>query len=123
MEGRLRHLRAHWAEYAEEVRLLEIDLALFSEHYDRAASLLEQHRKPLVVEEDATRPAADRLREARLALGRHQATLALEAASQALMLSHQAGAQWMELEALLVMVEAQQKWARARKQLEPPNGR
>ena len=109
VEGILRRLRADYPDSAEEVRLLEIDLALFSQQFDRAESLLEQYRNAFKVDQGPARRAAERLREAHVALGGHEATIALKAASEALVLSHQAGAPRVELEALLVVVEAQQE--------------
>jgi len=96
----LRRLRAHPASHQDDVRLLEIDLALSSEKYDHAARLLEMcdpRQAPVLV------------RVAQLALERHRPSAARDAASQALVLANETKDRRSELEALLALAEAQRK--------------
>jgi DNA-binding SARP family transcriptional activator len=100
IEAYIRQIRAHPICCPEGLALLEIDAALLFEEYDRVEQLLpaiESHRAP------------ERVRFARLALGRHDAPLAREAASEALMLAHDAADAATELDALLILSEAQQQ--------------
>ncbi len=100
VQDALRRLRAHPAGHQDDVRLLEVDLALSFEKYDRAAHLLEAcnpQQAPVLV------------RMAQLALERHQASAARDAASQALVLANETKDRQSELEALLALAEAQRK--------------
>ena len=99
-EDRLERLRSLSSDVPhEEVCLLEVDLALFCEAYDRAARLLascDAERGPVLV------------RVAELAFERREPNEALEAASMALMQAHELRDQQAELDALLVLAKAQQ---------------
>ncbi len=78
--------------------LLEIDAALYFEAYDRAAHLLapcSEQRAPVLV------------RLARLALKRHEKATALAIASQALVAASEASDPVSEIEALIVLAQAQ----------------
>jgi DNA-binding SARP family transcriptional activator len=96
----IRLLHLHPGSSQNDVRLLEIDLALFFEEYDHAAALLEgcdaQHGPVLV-------------RLARLALERRQAAAAHDAASQALIHAHETGDRQTEMEAVLALAYAQRQ--------------
>jgi DNA-binding SARP family transcriptional activator len=83
-----------------DVLLLKIDLALQFQEYTRAEHLLEAC--------DLEKPA-ERVRAAQLALGQHDARMALETASEALMMAHEAADRETELQALLVLANAQQQ--------------
>lgn len=100
LQAGIQQLRAHPACCPEGLALLEIDAALLFEEYDRAEKLLSLIQ---------SHPAPERVRSARLALGRHDAAQAREAASEALILAHDAGDAATELDALLVVSEAQQR--------------
>jgi DNA-binding SARP family transcriptional activator len=100
IEGALQRLRADPDCREGDVRLLEIDLALRFQEYTRAERLLEAC--------DLEKPA-ERVRAAQLALGRHDARMALETASEALMMAHEAADRETELQALLVLANAQQQ--------------
>jgi len=96
----LQRLRVHPNCCTEDICLLEVDLALFYEEYSRAARLLEacdsQHGPVLA-------------RIAKLALERRQAAAACDAATTALVLAHEAGDCQAELEAVLVLTQAQRR--------------
>jgi len=98
----LEHLRTRADCPEEEILLLEVDLALLVEDYDRAASLLEDA-------DDGSPPAPERLRSARLALGRHDDAAARELALEVLMEAHGAADRETELGAVLVLVQAEQR--------------
>jgi len=100
IEGTLQRLRADPDCCEGDVRLIEIDLALRFQEYTRAERLLEAC--------DLEKPA-ERVRAAQLALGRHDARMALETASEALMMAHEAADRETELQALLVLANAQQQ--------------
>lgn len=100
VEGILQRLRADPECCDDDVRLLEIDLALLFEEHDRAERLLEACERE---------GAAEQVRAAQLALSRHNAILARDTASKALMLAHEAGDRDTEMEALLVLAGAQQQ--------------
>jgi DNA-binding SARP family transcriptional activator len=100
VQAYIEQIRAHPTCCPEGLALMEIDLALLFEEYDRAEQLLPvigSHRAP------------ERVRFARLALGRQDAALARDAASEALVLAHDVGDAATELEALLILSEAQQR--------------
>jgi DNA-binding SARP family transcriptional activator len=100
VEDVLQRLRAHPDCCQDVVCLLEVDLALSFEEYDSAARLLEAcdpQRAPVLV------------RTAELALERRQVAAAHDAASQALILANETQDRQSELEALLVLAEAQRK--------------
>lgn len=104
VEDSLRHLRSHPACCEGDVCLLEVDLALFYEQYERAARLLEgcdSQRAPVLV------------RSARLALSRRQVAVAHQVVSRALILASDTGDRQSELEALLILAEAQRKLGQA----------
>ncbi|MBN1657289.1 MAG: DUF1670 domain-containing protein [Anaerolineae bacterium] len=84
----------------EEICLLEVDEALCFEEYERAASLLgrcQPHSAPVLV------------RRAQLAFHQRQAAKARDTASEALMLAHDCGDRWAELDALLILAHAQRR--------------
>ncbi len=88
----------------DEVRLLEIDLALFLEEHDHAAALLEQ------LAADGHPPSIrERLRSARLATARRDALVACDLASEVLVQAHGTADRETELGALLVLSSAQQQ--------------
>jgi DNA-binding SARP family transcriptional activator len=98
----LQHLHDRSDLPAGEVRLLEIDLALLVEAYDRAADLLERPSPaPLSLRE--------RLRAARLALGRRDGSAARDLALEVLIEAHEVADRDTELGALLVLTSAQQQ--------------
>ena len=103
-EDRLQRLRAHPACCENDARLLEIDVALFFEEYDRAAHLLEARD---------CRRAPELVRMAKLALERHNTPAAHSAASEALSLAHETEDQQSELEALLVLARTQRDQGQA----------
>ncbi len=100
VEDCLERLRTGCESCEDDVLLLEIDLALLFEEYDRAGQLLEGC---------SLERAAEHVRTARLAAGRHEGAIASDEAVQALMRAHEEGDKATELEALLVLVEAQQQ--------------
>ena len=83
----------------QQVKLLEIDLALSFEEYDRASQLLKTLD---------TQSSAAMARIAHLALAQHDVTAAHDAASEALMQAHGEGDRASELEALLVLAQTHQ---------------
>jgi DNA-binding SARP family transcriptional activator len=96
VEDALRRLRGDPGASPADVCLLAVDLALFFEEYDRAASLLE-----------GCDAGQGLVRVASLALARHQAPAAHDAASRALVHAHEAGDVRGEMEALLALAHAQ----------------
>jgi tetratricopeptide (TPR) repeat protein len=96
----VQRLRAWPGGREDDACLLEVDLALFCEEYDRAASLLrgcDAAQGPVLV------------RLARLALEQRQAAAAHDAASQALIHAHETGDRPTELEAILALAYAQRQ--------------
>lgn len=85
----------------DAVHLLEIDVALLREDYELAGRLLGEADKD---------QAASLVRAARLARLQHEMAVVQPAASQALLLAHQAGDRRHTMEALLELGEAQH-WA------------
>jgi DNA-binding SARP family transcriptional activator len=98
VEDCLRLLRS--TSSADRVRLLEIDAALFFEESDRAERLLQSCD---------CRLSPVQVRIARLAMERRNHAAALDAASEALILAHEAGDPQSELDALLVLAQAQRQ--------------
>lgn len=97
----LQRLRADFPSFPREAAcLLEVDLALFQEEFERAGRLLESCDR---------RQAAVLVRVAQLALERRRAAEAADVASQVLMLADQAGDPHTELEAVLVLAGAQRR--------------
>lgn len=99
-EANLQLLRVHPACGEEDVRLLEIDLALFRGDYGCAQNCLH---------EVGTARAPEMARAARLALERHAASAAVDASADALLLAHEAKDADSEIEALLVLAAAQRE--------------
>ncbi len=98
----LEHLRARADCPEGEIRLLAADVALLAEDYDQAESILEgAGGEPSGVRE--------RLRWARLAQGRRQDTTARELARGVLMEAQRERDGETELEAMLVLVRAEQR--------------
>ncbi len=96
----LQRLRAHPSPINEQqVKLLEIDLALSFEEYDHASQLLKTLD---------TQSSAAMARIAHLALAQHDVTAAHHAASEALMQAHGEGDRPSEFEALLVLAQTHQ---------------
>jgi DNA-binding SARP family transcriptional activator len=98
-------LRRHPACDVDALRLLEIDIALFAEEFALAARLLEGRDGPAAT-------AAERLRAAQVALGRHDPARAQELAAEALVAVHRAGRRGPDLlevesSALLALARAQ----------------
>ncbi|MGC9356571.1 MAG: BTAD domain-containing putative transcriptional regulator [Anaerolineae bacterium] len=87
-----------------DLHLLEIDLALFVEDYERAATLLAHERS-----QDSPSPARVQLRSAKLALGLRDAIAAERLAAEVLMAAREIKEPEMELEALLVLIDAHQQ--------------
>jgi DNA-binding SARP family transcriptional activator len=102
-EAGLHRLRAHPDYREDDARLLEIDLALFLGDYERAENLLGPGR---------TQTAQEMARAAQLTLARHDAGIAQDAASEALMLAHETADRETELEALLALAAAQREQGR-----------
>lgn len=100
VEDTLQLLRVHPDCREEDVRLLEIDLALFFEEYDGAARMLKSCD---------SRQGAVLVRVARLAVEQHKAAAARDGASRALVLANEAGDRQSELDALLVLAQMQRK--------------
>jgi DNA-binding SARP family transcriptional activator len=100
VEGLLRRLRSHPGHSEEGVCLLEVDLALLFEEYDRAARVLKAC--------DA-RQGQVLVRIARLAQERRQASAAHDAASAALIRAHETGDRQTEMEAVLALAFAQRQ--------------
>lgn len=96
----VRRLRTQATGREDDACLLEVDLALFGEEYDRADSLLRAC-------DVAQGPVLVRL--AQLALERRQAAAAHDAAAQALVHAHETGDRSTELEAVLVLAYAQRQ--------------
>ncbi|MGC9348103.1 MAG: hypothetical protein ACP5JG_08205 [Anaerolineae bacterium] len=99
VEACLCQLRRYSEATDQAACLLEVDAALWFGHYPRAGQLLAHHALPKELE---------RIRTAQLALGQGQHGLAEDAASEALLLTHEAGDHDTMLSALLVLAEAQQ---------------
>lgn len=97
----VQRLHSQFPSFSPEANcLLEVDLALFVQDFDRAAHLLEGC--------DA-RQASVLVRVAQLALERRQVTEAADAASRVLMLAETARDPESELEAVLVLAGAQRR--------------
>ena len=94
VEVALQRLRGHPEADEDEVRLLEIDLALCFEEYARAETLLARGGDG----------CAMRLRDAQLAVAQHRLVEGHELASQALAMARAAADGESELGALLVLV-------------------
>jgi DNA-binding SARP family transcriptional activator len=99
VEGALRRLRIHPNSSNNDVCLLEIDLALCFEEFERAERLLSACDRRL---------APVRLRDAQLSVARHEAARAHELASQALLMARAAADVASESGALLVLAHTQQ---------------
>jgi len=84
----------------QEISLLEIDLAMCGEDFEGATRLLESNQ---------TVSASLLIRRAQLAFHLRQATEAQEMASEALILAHDSEDKWDELNALLVLSQAQRR--------------
>jgi len=98
-QGYLRQIRVSPGR-REDTCLLEVDMALSLEEYPRAAQRLSTCR---------TAGAPRLARQARVALGLHDAAQAHKIASEALLLAHDAGDRGAELEALLALAAAEQQ--------------
>jgi len=101
----LRHLHRQSDAPADEIHLLEIDLALFLEDYGRAAALLADERR----RQENRLTTSMRLRSAQLALGQRATTKAEQVAAEVLMEARETNAPELELSALLVLITAQQR--------------
>ena len=97
----LEQLRRNPDTPPEAICLLEVDLALLYEEYDRAAVQLQRCSADGVPQ---------RVRAAQLLLAQRGTARARDVAAEALMLAHQAGNQADELKALLVLAQAQQQF-------------
>ncbi len=98
LEACIAQLRLHCSADDSRLSALEIDAALYVQDYARAAQLLDMSN---------VEGTARMVRVARLAIARHQKAAALNAAAQALALAGDANDQPSELEALLVLAQAQ----------------
>ncbi len=101
----LRHLHRRSDVPADERRLLEIDLALFLEDYERAATLVTGERR----RQEGRLTTSVQLRLAQLALGQRDTPRAEEIAAEVLMEARETHAPELELSALLVLITAQQR--------------
>jgi DNA-binding SARP family transcriptional activator len=101
----LRHLHRRADAPADERRLLEIDLALFLEDYERAAALLAGERR----RQEGRLTTRIQLRSAQLALGQRDTAKAEEIAAEVLIEAGETNASELELGALLVLITAQQR--------------
>jgi DNA-binding SARP family transcriptional activator len=99
VEAAFRHLRNRPGSQ-DDACLLEVDLALFFEEYQRAADLLEAC-------DDRQGPVLVRI--ARLAHERRQAPASHDAASAALIRAHETGDRQTEMEAVLALALAQRQ--------------
>lgn len=99
-EDVLRRLRCHPGGCEDDACLLEVDIALLFEEYERADYLLEAC--------DARRGSV-LVRFARLALERRQPSAAHDAASAALIQAHETGDRQTEMEAVLTLALAQRQ--------------